>query len=82
MSLNLYMAPVIPRRGTDLPDALKFILRGNEEWSSSLGVGVDHIATANDLPYLRGLNDAGVDGASQLIAAVAKHGEVRVYTDD
>lgn len=76
MSSTLYWIPVAKREGYDLPDALKFILR--ERYS------LDHGETVLDsgaLNYLQGLSDAKVDGAEDLIKAIQKYNEVKLYLE-
>lgn len=72
MSMNLYWEPQ-HRDADDLPDSLKFALR------KRYGPCVDTVFTTQDISYLRGLEDAGVKGASDLIEAIEKHDAVRVF---
>jgi hypothetical protein len=73
MSSNLYWEPT-QRPKKDLPDALKFALRKRASDGH-----VEMVMDTNDLQYLYGLRDAGVKGADDLIEAIQKHGEVRVW---
>lgn len=39
----------------------------------------DHLLSKEDVPYLEGLADAGVDGATELIEAIRQHGRLLVW---
>ena len=75
MSANLMWAPAKRDKQT-LPDALKFILR-------------DHCCLDSDkqtwekdqIPYLRGLAHANVEGAQELIDAIDTHGAVEIWLE-
>lgn len=75
MSATLCWRPVVKNRKT-LPDALKFVLRDKRGQGSEKNT-YDH----SDFPYLRGLVDAEVDGAQELIAAIEQHEEVEVWLE-
>ena len=70
MSSTLQWRPV-RESGKSLPDELKRVL--------GKGSFVDREFSADDLPYLRGLEDAGVNGASQVIEAIEKHDHIHLF---
>lgn len=72
MSSTLYWEPV-QRKQKDLPDTLKYILQ------KKVGGTVDTVMSGRDISYLRGLEDAGIKGATELIEAIEKHGQVVVH---
>lgn len=74
MSQSLYWKPVVPQEGNDLPDALKFKLRDKYDLDANPSV-----LGMRDVGYLSGLADCHIDGASELMEAIEKHGEVEVY---
>lgn len=74
MSSSLQWEPS-HRKSHALPSALKFALRRRYQ---SNGV-IDAVFTETDLLYLNGLADANVEGAAALIAAIEKHGDIRVW---
>ncbi len=76
MSLNLYWRP-LAKGQHDLPDALKFILR--ERFGN--GVSFRRVFSATDFDYLRGLTDAKVVGAQDLIEAIERWDQVEVWTE-
>jgi hypothetical protein len=41
--------------------------------------GDDYALSKEDIPYLEGLADAGIDGATELIEAIRQHGRVLVW---
>lgn len=71
MSSTLYWKPV-SKDANSLPDSLKSII------SKRYGSG-KHILNSLDVVYINGLVDGGVKGASELIAAIEKHGEIEVW---
>lgn len=71
MSTNLYWKPVSPDSNY-LDNQLKFILREKHNYK------YPHF-TAKDIPYLNGLEDAGVKGARELINAIHEYGEVELF---
>ena len=74
MSQNLYWKPVVPNQGHDLPDALKYKLRDKYDL-----YGSPSVLGMRDVGYLSGLADCGIEGASELMEAIEKNGEVEVY---
>ncbi len=65
--------------GNSLPyDLKKVISRRLWDTDGSCGSGV---ATVNetDIEYLEGLQDAGIDGASELIKIIQEHGDVQLW---
>lgn len=76
MSSSLYgrPAPVDPV-GDSLPDELKFIFR------KRFGEPVKHIFTRDDLSYLGGLQDAGVEGAILLVQKIIQHEQYEVWEE-
>lgn len=75
MSANLMWEPA-KRKAQSLPDGLKFVLRDKYGWD-----GNRKIYGPGQLSYLRGLADAGVEGAEELIAAIEKHEEVELWLE-
>lgn len=71
MSSNLGWMPV-ESDWRFLGDQLKFALR------KGYGEPVDAVLNSEDIPYLKGLADAGVKDADKLIEAIEKHDELRV----
>lgn len=74
MSSNLAWEPGC-RQKNSLPDQLKFVLR------KKYGDVVDANMDTDDLPYLTGLRDAGIDGAQTLIDAIEKYDEISVVEE-
>lgn len=78
MSTCLYWRPEPPPSGT-LPDALKYEL-ARRIWDSDGSVGQDAVTLDEEsIPYLEGLAECGIDGASELTDAVRQHGRVQVW---
>lgn len=77
MSTSLYWQPAQPPSSRCMPDALKFVLRKRH------GDGFDVTLTTEDADYgyVKGLIDAGVDGAESLMKALKKHGRIRVWEE-
>jgi hypothetical protein len=75
MTTSLYWQPAQRPAGNHLPDALKFILRKRFRGD---GPCVRRTMGSADLDYLRGLADADVDGAQDLIDAIDQHGDVEL----
>lgn len=71
MSSNLVYK--IPQRGKDLPDELKYILEKAYQLPLTF--------CGTEIPYLRGLQDAGIEGASTLIKLIEKYDEVEVLLE-
>jgi hypothetical protein len=57
-----------------LPDALMHVLRKSTTFSER----ADGFYSSENVPYLRGLQDAGVDGASELIKLIEKYETVEL----
>ncbi len=72
MSMNLYWEPT-ERAKERLPEELKFALR-----KRGGGQCVYETMTESEVGYLRGLYDAGIESAMDLIDAIAKHGSITV----
>jgi hypothetical protein len=75
MSANLYWRPV-PKTAHGLPDALKYILQDSQGLEAEM-----QVFTRASICYLRGLADAKIDGAQELINAIEKHEEVEVWLE-
>lgn len=75
MSANLCWKPVSKERET-LPDALKFVLRDKYGVTET-----PRVFGGNQVPYLKGLEDAGVEGATELLKAIGEHGRVEVWLE-
>lgn len=69
MSTTLKWRPI--KGGRSLPYALKRVLA-----DQTLGVW-----KYSSIEYLRGLRDAKVEGAQELIDALEKHGEVELFLE-
>ena len=69
MSVTLKWRPI--KSGRSLPNELKAVLADQAEgvWKRS------------SMEYLRGLADAEVKGAQELIDALEKHGEVELFLE-
>ena len=76
MSANLKWEPA-KREAGDLPDGLKFALRDKRGMFQS-GDGRERF-DESDLNYLRGLMDAGIEGAQELIELIEKHEAVELW---
>lgn len=75
MSTTLYWNPVVRGDDNGLPLQLKSILVDHESYlNGSSSCEMCRV----DLSYLRGLNDAGVEGASELMAAIGKYGAIEL----
>jgi len=74
MSANLCWRSVSRSRNS-LPDALKFILRDKYRLEGA------QIWDIGNVSYLRGLADANVEGAQELIDAITKHNEVELWLE-
>jgi len=73
MSSTLMWRPVVPIEGYTLPYPLKKTL-SRKLWDTDGSIGGGEATmTVADIPYLEGLRDAGVDGASELIEILRKH---------
>lgn len=75
MSATLKWEPS-KRKSQSLPDALKFVLRDKGGVTSERT-----IFGRGNISYLRGLADAGVEGAQELIDAIDKHEEVELWLE-
>ena len=72
MSANLMWEPA-KRKSESLPDALKFVLRDKLGVEGRVRFGHEQLA------YLRGLRDAGIEGAQELIDIIDKYEEVDLW---
>ena len=75
MSSSLSWKPVIFKSGNELPDTLKFVLRGK------FGSPIDHEFDESEVNFFLGLEAAGIDGASEVIKSIKKHGKIRIYEE-
>ena len=81
VSSSLYWkpAPKDEPHPEDLPYELKKAI-ARRYWDHDGSLNGDEILLgAADLPYLQGLVDGGVTGASELLAAVCEHGAVILW---
>jgi hypothetical protein len=79
VSSSLFWKPVIPQRENTLPDNLKYIL-GKKYWNHDGTLTSPPLVLDEDnLEYLSGLVDAGVEGAEELVEAIRKHGRVEIW---
>lgn len=78
MGVNLYWRPVIKRidKHRSLPDALKRIL-ARRYFDQDGTLSTDWLET-QDMDYLQGVADAGVEGAEELLKAIEKYGSVEI----
>lgn len=78
MSSTLMWRPLI-KDGDSLPDELKWVL-SRKIWDTdgSCGDG-EAILDGSWISYLEGLRDANTKGASKLIEAINKHGEIVIW---
>lgn len=74
MSGSLMWEPA-ERKKKSLPTALKWAL--TKRYGGDPNVTVDQ----NNVDYLRGLLDAGTEGAQELIDAIEKHGSVQLRVE-
>lgn len=74
MSTNLYWNPVLPETGECLTLELKWALRKRYDGIDFVDMTLD----CTDISYLKGLKDAGLEGAQKLIDGIETHGEIRV----
>lgn len=73
MSSNLYYQPA-SKPDKLLPDELKHALRKLDEFNNT----VDGIYGNELIPILRGMEAADVKGATRLIEAIKKYGEIEL----
>ncbi len=71
MSATLRWAPA--DGGDSLPERLRHVLEKSSWFRGDAVIGESHIA------YFRGLEDAGIDGAAEMIELIEKHGMVRLW---
>jgi hypothetical protein len=72
MSSNLYWRPATSGQEI-LPNSLKHALRKLDQFDS-----LDREVGEDFIPVLRGMEAAGTEGATELIAAIEKHGSVEL----
>jgi hypothetical protein len=72
MSSTLFWTPINEGRRV-FADDVKYILR------KKFGGAIDATLNENDLGYIRGLNDAGVGGSSEVLEALVKFGSIRIW---
>lgn len=80
MSKNMYWRPA-RTEATSIPDRLRQILVPKVFGSIPLP---NDVASLDQLiiPYLQGLQDAGVEGAAHLIGAIRNHRVIDVWIDE
>ena len=79
MSSTLMWRPVVPIEGYDLPFQLKVVIsRRLWDTDGSCGDG-EAVMDRGSIEYLKGLCDAGIKGADQLIAAIEKYDAVLLW---
>lgn len=84
MSSSMYWRPAPKEEppAHDLPYELKHTV-AQRFWNHDGTLhGDDHQLGKDDLPYLEGLADAGIDGARELIEAIKQHDSVLVWIGD
>lgn len=80
MSLSMHWRPVQPgNEWPSLPYALKRAVAQRLWHHDGSLSGAEVEVGAEFVPYLNGLEDAGVDGATELIEAIRKHGKVGIW---
>jgi len=78
MSSSLMWKPVQEAKGS-LPNELKWaISRRLWDTDGSCGHGVV-IVDSSYIGYLKGLRDAGINGADELINLIKEHGEIELW---
>lgn len=81
VSRSLYWRPV-PKNPPpyDVPDDLEDVLRRRywEEWPDIGPRSEPREMGENAIAWLEGLRDAGLEGATELIAAIREHGMIRL----
>lgn len=81
MSSSLYWRPV-PKDPPpyDVPDDVEGVLRRRywEDWPNSNDRSEPRELNKNDIGWLEGLRDAGLEGANELIDAIREHGTIRL----
>jgi hypothetical protein len=73
MSQSLYWVPAVARKGRVLPTDLKLALQRRDDG------GPDMIVDASNRMYFEGLRDAGIQGAEEVLEALDKYGEIKLY---
>lgn len=73
MSSTLYYKPVVNNE-RPLPDELKHALKNLDQFEQP----INGIYNESNIPVLRGMEAAGVKGASKLISLINKYGEVEL----
>jgi hypothetical protein len=68
----------VDRSGNSLPYELKKTL-SRKLWDTDGSIGGSAVVDAELIPYLEGLQHAGVDGAEELIEAINTHEQVEVW---
>ncbi len=81
MSSSLMWEIVRPAQARSLPDALKYAL-SPRYFDHDGSMGSDKVTLSDvDLPYLEGLKDGNVEGATELIEAIKKHEIIAIWTE-
>ena len=78
MSSTLVWEPYSSHEGEPLPDELKRVI-SRKYWDSDGSVGGSAVLSSKDIPYLEGVRDCGVKGASQLIDLINEYGQLRIW---
>lgn len=81
MSSSMYWRPAPKEEppANDLPYALKRAVAQRFWHHDGSLYGDDYELGKEDVSYLEGLADAGIDGAAELIEAIRQHGRVLVW---
>lgn len=72
MSSCLYWKPTTPMKDS-LPDRLKFVLRKHFDCTR-----LDEVLDTDFIPFLRGMESAGIEGARELIDIIYEHNEIHI----
>lgn len=81
MSTSLLWRPIVPVEEHTLPNQLKYRL-GPRYWNHDGTLGGEPVTlSSDDLQYLAGLKDGGVEGAEELIDAINKYGAVEMWLE-
>lgn len=79
MSSTLMWRPAVIVEGGSLPSSLKKTI-SRKLWDTDGSIGGGEVFVGpNDLEYIQGLRDAGIDGAKTLLDLIDIHGAVYLY---
>lgn len=73
MTTHLYWRPDVEPEGHRLPDALRHIFEKQDRRQMA-----PCVLAEQEIPYVEGLRDAGVEGADELLVNLQAHGRLRL----